>query len=188
MHLGMSQSQILQQRQRLSHTHKQGLKYLLSLSLSLTDPPIQYPAKGFEGMQTAHKILKERNSVGVLIGGLSLAVWNKNSTKEQLQTHKDVDVMVLDDKFYINEKFEGGVDWWLPHQEIIAIRSQYSTIQGRKQKWWANSNGITLSFGAQKNYDLNPGMYIPSNTWVIDMKKNEVSANLDERLMQGEVD
>ncbi len=122
--MNLGHYQRLEQEQMFypSVAQKLGLKQLLLLESKLKHPGyIPSPVKGLEGMQTAHQILQEREAAGVLIGGLAEAVWNQRRKEEDLYKHKDVDVLVLDD-IDIN-KFYGGVDWWLPEQGKITIKS-----------------------------------------------------------------
>ena len=86
-----------------------GLKQLLRLEQQLKHPEYPNMVKGLKGMQTAHDILQGREASGILIGGLSEAVWNQRRKEEKLYQHKDVDVLVLDDVSV--ENFEGGIDW-----------------------------------------------------------------------------
>lgn len=169
--------QRLEQRHYLSHAQKLGLKQLLKLELKLKHPEYPNAVRGLEGMQTAHQILQEREASGVLIGGLSEAVWNQRRKEGDLYNHKDVDVMVLDDVDV--GKFEGGVDWWLPEQGKITLKSDYGRVEGVDKQWYANGNGAVLSFGAKKQNQLAPGLYIPDSEWVIDMREAEAEANID---------
>ena len=177
--IGMSLGhyQRLEQRPYLSHAQKLGLNQLLLLEQKLKHPEYPNAVKGLEGMQTAHKILQEREASGVLIGGLSEAVWNQRRKEEDLYKHKDVDVLVLDDVEL--EKFGGGVDWWLPKRGKITLKSSYGSSKGVDKQWYVNGNGVVLSFGAQKHDQLPPGLYIPDSEWVIDMKEAEAEANID---------
>ena len=106
--------------QRMTLKQRSTLKQLINLKQSLTDPIIPNTARGLEGMLSAHKILQSKKCAGVLIGGLSEAIWNQRRTKEQLSLHKDVDVLVLGD-FNYESCFEGGIDWWNPNEERIKI-------------------------------------------------------------------
>jgi len=110
--LGLSLSQRCTLGHRLKHSQKLGLKLLLEQKLNHPEYPNMQ--KGLQGMQIADKILKERNARGVLIGGLSEAIWNQKRKLDELIAHKDVDVAVLDNHFELNKPFENGIDWWLP--------------------------------------------------------------------------
>ncbi len=167
----------LEQRHYFSHAQKLGLKQLLLLEQKLKHPEYPNAVKGFGGMRVAHQILQEREASGVLIGGLSEAVWNQRRKEDDLYKHKDVDVMVLDDIDV--DKFEGGVDWWLPKRGKITIKSEFWSMKGVDQQWYANGNGVVLSFGAKKQNQLPPGLYIPDSEWVIDMRESEAEANID---------
>tara|TARA_Y100000031_G_C8164741_1_gene358742 strand:+ start:216 stop:1004 length:789 start_codon:yes stop_codon:yes gene_type:complete len=175
--MGLGHYQRLEQRHYLSHAQKLGLKQLLKLELKLKHPEYPNAVKGLEGMQIAHQILQEREASGVLIGGLSEAVWNQRRKEEDLYKHKDVDVLVLDDAEV--DKFEGGVDWWLPERGKITLKSDYGSVEGVDKQWYVNGNGVVLSFGAQKHDQLPPGLYIPDSEWVIDMREAEAEAHID---------
>ncbi len=51
----------------------------------------------------------------MLIGGLAIDIWREEDT-DRLETHKDVDVLILSrscrDHF---EPLEEGIDWWMRH-------------------------------------------------------------------------
>ncbi len=178
--VGISLSLGCYQSTKLTQSQKLGLRQLLLLEQKLKHPEFPDAVKGLAGMQIAHQMLQERESTGVLIGGLAEAVWNQQRKEEDLYKHKDVDVMVLDDHFEITE-FEGGVDWWLPQKGKITLQSAYVSAEGVEKKWYKNCNGVILSFGAEKRRpnQLPPGLYIPDSEWVLDMRQAEAEANID---------
>jgi hypothetical protein len=190
--LGMSLSlgcyQRCEQRHYLSQAQKLGLKQLLLLEQKLKHPEYPNVVKGLEGMQTAHQILQERGASGVLIGGLAESVWNQRRKPEDLYKNKDVDVAVLDDHFELGDNFEGGVDWWIPQNGEITLRSDASRVEGIQKKWYENGNGVILSFGVNRNTKLNPGLYIPDSEWVVDMREYEADANVDYGRVEAEFD
>jgi len=185
--VGMSLGCYHRLNHRLSKTQKLGLKHLLQLELKLRHPDYPNAVKGLEGMQVAHEILQEKGLTGILIGGLSEAVWNQKTTEDDLNKHKDVDVMVLDETSSI-DKFEGGVDWWLLRQGKITLRFDYTSVEGFDQQWYENGNNAKLSFGARIDYRLNPGLYIPDYEWVINMREAEVVAHVDYNSVNIDVD
>ncbi len=162
----------------LNYTQRLGLKQLFLLQQRLKRPEHPNAVKGLEGMHVAHQILQNRKSTGVLIGGLSEAVWNQRRKEDELYAHKDVDVMVLDE-YFDAEKFEGGIDWWIPQRGKITLKSDYGRIEDVERQWYENGNGVVLSFGAEKYGSLLPGLYIPDSEWVTDMREYEVRANLN---------
>ena len=97
----------------------------LDLSLHEAGPP--EPMTGLRGTMLADRILKEREGIGMLIGSAATAVWLKRSKNpaEALEACKDIDVAVLEDTgsppapLPELEKFEGGIDWWLPVKDPI---------------------------------------------------------------------
>ena len=177
--LGLSLSQKCTLSYRLRHTQKLGFKLLLEQKLNHPEYPNMQ--KGLDGMKIAHKMLQERNARGILIGGLSEAIWNYKRKPEELIAHKDVDVAVLDKNFDLSQAFEGGIDWWLPQTEQIKFKSEY----GKKEQietWYENSGGVILSFGVKiRDYanDLPCGLYLPDSEWVIDMRRFEALAHID---------
>ncbi len=178
--IGFGHYHRLEQRQYLSQAQKLGLKQLFLLEQKLKHPEYPSAVKGLEGMQTAHQILQEKKASGVLIGGLSEAVWNQRRKKEDLYKHKDVDVLVLDEVDV--GKFEGGIDWWLSERGKITLRSDYGSFENVDKQWYANGNGVILSFGAIKYNPLQPGLYIPDSEWIISMRVSEAVANIDRRV------
>lgn len=177
-------------RVKLNTEQRMGLKHLISLGQTLRDKPKHpSPRTGLDGMQTAHQILQERQAVGVLIGGLSEAVWNKRRTMGDLDRHKDVDVAVLDSSFHLTEKFEKGIDWWLPRTGKVAIKDDRSTIY-QQQRWLENGNGVALSFDIDNEHSsyLRPGLYLPTPEWIMNMREYEVSANIDYDRIHGMID
>src|SRR3989344_2168671 len=168
-----------QQKLSLSHTQRLELKILLSMKQELHDPDFPDPVRGLEGMMTAHKLLQERDATGVLIGGLAEAVWNKGRFRSGLYSNKDVDVAVLTYPFKLANNFEAGIDWWIPQEGRITIKSYASGTEGTMQKrWYQNGHGIRLSFGIKKDGNLKPGLYIPSPKWIRQMREAEIEANM----------
>lgn len=195
MTMGQSMGHYLapQQRQRLDHALSLQLKQLLTLQQTLREPEQPYACKGLEGMLIAHKILNERNATGLLIGGLAQAVWNQRCKPDDLKTkHKDVDVMVLPYKNSSNElnddipinRFEGGVDWWLPTESPITVYTSDISHTEKNQRYWKNGNNVLLSFGIMQKYPLAPGLYIPDRDWIISMRVAEILAQVDDRNIQ----
>ena len=173
---------------RLSHEQRLGLKHLLLLEQKLRHPDIPNASKGLEGMQIAHEVLRTREAVGILIGGLAESVWNQRRKPEDLLKHKDVDVAVLDDAFKLSEKFEGGIDWWMPQDGKITITSDASRVEGVQKRWYENGNGVVLSFGMNRSPELRPGLYIPDSDWVEDMRVYEADVNVDYASISAEFD
>lgn len=180
---GMSMGMVMSCSQRLerefSHEQRLGLHQLFLLEQKLRHPEYSGAVRGLEGMKAAHEILQERGASGVLIGGLAEAVWNRRRKQEDLSTHKDVDVAVLDDDFELSEVFEGGVDWWTPQYGTITIQYETSKAEGVQKTWYENGKGVVLSFGITRENYLEPGLYIPDCEWLVDMRKFEAKANVD---------
>ncbi len=170
--------QSLELRQALNLEQKQSLGLLLQLRQELKSPPPFEAAKGIEGLQVANDILLSRETAGILIGGVAETVWNKARKSSELDEHKDVDVMVLGDGTGFEEDFEGGIDWWLPHTERINIPGAVLSAE-MDWTWWRNGNDVALSFGVKTVSNLSPGLYIPDQSWIVDMRFLEASVAID---------
>jgi hypothetical protein len=134
-------------------------------------------SKGLEGLLNADELLKLRESRGLLIGGLSRAVWNKNRTPENLYLHKDVDVVVFDSHFDPSY-LEGGIDWWIPKSARIETASSIYP----DARWYENGNDVVLGFNPELKYDLSPGLYIMDPKMVVDMEAAEAEAFTDSNV------
>jgi hypothetical protein len=125
---------------------------MIQAKKSLRHPEIPGAVRGLEGMMIADNILKDHGANGILIGGLSEAVWYRKDTN--LSAHKDVDVIVFD---YVRlSPFQGGIDWWLPNDQRHM-----------------NGLGIALSFSVFRQEEMPSGLYIPDPSWVADMRMHE---------------
>lgn len=167
---------------KVAHTHlnkveqKQALALLLSLRLQLKSPETFEAIRGMEGLRAADRILKERKAAGVLIGGVAEEIWKGKGS--DIESHKDVDVMVLTREHGLR-KAEGGIDWWIPVGATIEV----PTISGNitmSESWWRNMNGVNLAFGlgAYSGYDF-PGLHIPSLDFVREMRFYEAVSIID---------
>lgn len=170
MEMDLEQSLELEQNQEL------GLKALISISQRQIKPKIPKAKRGKEGMQVADAILKERESTGILIGSLVESIWTR---KRKLDDHKDVDVMVTSDHFYIDENFKGGVDWWIPSEESLRINIPGGYMDNIPVKWWSNGHWIALNFGIIPVNELEPGLHIPNYDWYITMRTFEALSQVD---------
>ncbi len=154
--------------QRLSASQLATVRLLLKMQLKHPDFD---SIKGFEGLVKGHLVLKEKNEAGILVGGLSEDVWNRRRTKDELQQHKDVDIMILGNSHFSD--FEAGIDWWLPIEERIDVKGDISAIYGSKIKTWQNAMGTILPFGIDVVGKLPPGLYIQEPQWVVSMREHE---------------
>ena len=147
------------------------------------------PITGFEGMLKADKILKERDSRGLLIGSLVEDIWT-GCSKRDLSNHKDVDVLVLDPDFIPQKLFEGGIDWWLPREkEIEYCVSGCDTCKSfENAKYYQNGNGVILWFNIERTKQAllvlrhplqEPGLYIPSREFYANMRAEEARVRSD---------
>jgi len=184
-----TQRQALSQAQK--HTLKLYLNQALALKQKLVDPTFPNCVKGLDGMIIADNLLKQRNCRGILIGGLSEAAWNQKRKLEELAQHKDVDVLVLDKEFEPQEKFEQGVDWWLPYTKKVKIQTALG-YEEKNQNYHANGNEVVLGFTAwpwtTNKSRLEPGLYIPSPIWLADMRKYEIYSQIDFSKVDVEVE
>lgn len=137
--------------------------------------------KGFEGLIKGHKILQDKNEAGVLVGGLSEDIWSRKRTMDELNQHKDVDIMVLGDSAFSD--FEGGIDWWLPRKEAVNSRGDLSIVENIKVKWWQNAMGVKLLFGLKRGSEiLKPGLYIHQPSWIVEMREAESLARISSSI------
>ncbi|MBU1203504.1 MAG: hypothetical protein KKG60_00350 [Nanoarchaeota archaeon] len=169
----------IEQKQKVNMRCLARLEYLLLLNKRLKHRVFPGALRGWEGLQSAHKVLVDRNSSGVLIGGLSEKLWNPEVNKEDLYNSKDVDVLVLDKSFELSKKFEFGIDWWTPKSERITFRLGGGKVEYIKCEWLENGHGIPLSFGVDKKHPLDPGLYIPNREWIVRMREYESDAHID---------
>jgi len=183
--LGMGLGLRHEVRQQLRVEQKQSLRQLLELRLALKHEGFLGAAVGIEGMRTANDLLTDRRLRGLLIGGLSEAVWNPRHTRKNLDAHKDVDVLVVEpsDTGEINQ-LEAGIDWWMPREEFMKVYHQGvdSTEEGQR-RFWENAFGVRLAFGVKINYFSNfpPGLYLPEPDFVVAMRKAEAFARIDTK-------
>jgi len=158
--MGMSLQMVMGTRQYLSAAHKLELKSLLALSQKSRHGIIPEAATGFEGMEIADDILKREGAVGVLVGSLAEGVWSQKRTLEQLSAHRDVDVLVTDSKGESIDRFEGGIDWWLPEEGSIDLLRGSAPVRGYGTNWWENGFGVVCPVGVKVLSEPKPGLYI----------------------------
>jgi hypothetical protein len=182
MRLEMYQAPQLHLEQRLDLKQKIALKQLLQLRQELVSPPPFEACKGLEGLKLAHETLIAKNASGVLIGGVAEAIWNKNRKPHELDLHKDVDVLVLNNPENIEVSFEKEIDWWIPKTEQLIVKSEYSDSESTTNlTWWENVNGVVLSFGVTTPQQLPSGLYFPNQEWLVEMRFIEASVTLSGR-------
>jgi hypothetical protein len=180
MGLGLSLSFRLAQAQKLTLGQRLLLKKALALRLELREPSFPNPVRGMEGILAADEILKETGAVGLLIGGLAEAVWNRRRTEDELAAHKDVDVMVMPPAEPF-EKFTGGIDWWNPYNvHFDSIKTQLGSMENVNRTFWSNGNGCTLRYRVDCESGLEPGIYIPTPELATDIRVSECMASIDE--------
>lgn len=186
MYLGLSLRQ--ENRLTLDVEQKHALKYMLQLMLELRHEDLPEMVKGFDGMQVADEVLKQKQARGVLIGGLSEAIWNQRRRVADLYEHKDVDVLVLDEGFVLDHAFQGGIDWWLREKERIDYSTYYGS-SNRDVNFYRNANDVVLSFDLRFfNEDLDPGLYILSQSHVVRMRLCEVLSRIDYGVVNIDID
>jgi len=184
----------LEQRheQRLTLQQKQMLETLVHFRLELRHLEFPEALPGLPGMEMADSILKNKQVVGILIGGVVEELWKKKRNDiASLDIHKDVDVMVMPGNLEPFQSFEGGIDWWTPFSQRLTVRSGSGMGSLEKNfQWWSNANGMVLSFGINSNVDflpsLSPGLYIPDLEFIINLRMAEALAQLDPRIAQTE--
>lgn len=177
--MGLCMRQSITMGQYLSPRQKLILAQLLK-TLCQNHPLIPNAIRGMKGLLTADKILKERNSSGVLIGGLSEKICNQRRKRSELLKHKDVDVLVIDKHFTLSEEFEAGIDWWLPHEERVTISNEYIKREGNVN-YWINGYDVMLKFGLFQcnGCEINKGLNILPDYNIIQMRLAEALATID---------
>lgn len=190
--MGMDLSMGMELRQDQSARMELGMNITQTLKMMQLMRDREFPnaTKGIEGLRVSNEILKRRQSIGVLVGGLSELVWNRNRTEEELAERKDVDVMVLNPSFEPEGEFEGGIDWWKVRKETVEIVTDITRFE-KEQEWWENGNGVALNFvprvseGTPYPYEnMAPGLYIPDCDAVIQMRLEEASTTVDDERVQ----
>lgn len=145
----------------------------------LRDPEIPNAKKGLEGIKEANKILQDKKSKGILIGGLVKDIWNKENALDDLNKHKDIDVLVLNQDFNLSHNFEGGIDWWLPQEKIYINNFGDES----KTQFWENGYGIVLGFEPifEQSLQESPryGLYLPDKSFFLEMKLAEMKTLLN---------
>jgi len=165
--------------QYLSPRQKLILAQLLK-TLCQNHPLIPKATRGMKGLLVADKILKKQNCSGILIGGLSEKIYNQRRKKSELNKHKDVDVLVIDEHFALEEEFEAGIDWWLPHEERVIIANDYRKVEASVHHW-VNGYGIILKFGLflRHGCEIKKGLNIMPDYNIIQMRLAEAFASID---------
>jgi hypothetical protein len=181
--------------QKASMSQKLELKQLLELSQNLRHPTFPNPVKGIDGLKLAHEILQSRDASGILIGGLSERIWSRKTRPGDLLEHKDVDVLVLNSDFELENKFEGGIDWWLPRTGKIthspARPDAHQITETYSTNWWVNGFDSILRFKIECDKNaLKPGLHILDPRFVLEMRQVEAescvdsSVNVDETVLE----
>ena len=154
MSMCCSQSQV----QELSFEQKFGLEQLLAVRKRLKHSSYKKAVKGFEGMKVADEYLKRNDASGVLIGGLSEAIWDRNRSDEYLTYHhKDVDVAVIKGDSELFRGFDEGVDWWVLQNGKVDISSYYTEGFGVEKEWDENGNGVIPTFLSKRRDTVHEG-------------------------------
>ncbi|MBT4334369.1 hypothetical protein HOD61_00965 [archaeon] len=175
---GMGMELRQEMKYRLDQSQKLQLGQLQKISDSLTHEEFPNAKKGLEGIFAAAEVLNENRACGVLIGGLLKTIYDPITSEKDLMKHKDVDVLLLDNLYTPKEKFEHGIDWWVPTEKKIDIVGEYSKVLGAKTKFWKNGNDIILSYGLKSMNILTPGLYIPTIDSIVEMREAETYANI----------
>ena len=161
--LCMAQQMSAIQKIILSKSQRQELKLVLRQELGHPDFPDAL--KGFDGMILADNVLKNQESVGLLVGSLSKSVWNNRTKEEDLEKHYDTDVLVMDENF----DSELGIDWFLPKTEIIRGGMLAGDIE-EQVTYFQNKYNYIVPGSVSQNpmISLEPGLYIPGRDFVVD--------------------
>lgn len=180
--MSLSMSCALFQEHRVCPSVEQSCLLLQTLSLrqKLKEPSFPNALRGLRGLAKADSILRERNGVGLLIGGLAESIWNKNRTDDELSEHKDVDVLVATPKLSF-EDFEGGIDWWNMEKvnfDSLWLDGSAAPVINVERKFWVNGNGCALMYRIESLNSLDPGLYLPSPSLAIEIRVVEIFASI----------
>lgn len=184
--LGLRLELTHEQNLHLTHEQKLAYKHLLNIYQTLRTPVPDNALRGLDGLIEADTILKQNNSTGILIGGLAEEIWSQKRTKEQLEKHKDVDVLILDNNFQ-PEDFEGGIDWWVRRNARIQTSSS-NVKTDTTETWYENAAGVVLTYLVNSHYQYRKGLYLPSDSLVIDTRLLECETRIDYNTMEGDFD
>lgn len=142
------------------------------------DGPIPNPRKGVEGMRHADEILKKQGAIGLLVGGLVSEIWAKPEvTVEDLDQHKDVDVLILSPKqFTPKKRWQGGIDWWAYDYSVDGITSPGEFALGDS----APHQKVVFHYGVEvaELNKLQPGLYIPDAEFLESVARIELAAGM----------
>jgi hypothetical protein len=117
--------------------------------MKLQAPGPENATTGFEGLKLAHECLLRLGAPGLLIGGVARRAWT-SSHRSSIGGRKDVDVVILvDNPDRYPNRFENGIDWWVPTEEREALR---------------NGNACRLIYLVWAQRALAPGLYLASPT------------------------
>jgi hypothetical protein len=166
-------------RQRMTAGLRQELKQLLS-QVNLTVPALPDMIgmkKGQEALVIADKILEENHGIGIVIGSTSVDLHNSKADNQQLEKHSDLDVLVLTPGFTLKDKFQGGIDWWVPKTVKLKIQSSYYPTGVLEKNIYVNGAGIYLRADVVNHGDLNglkPGLYMTDREFLKDLTESVV--------------
>jgi hypothetical protein len=177
---------------------EQGFQQLLILHQQLQHPEFAEAVRGLGGILKADRLLKEKNEVGVLVGGLSEEILHKDATLGTLSAHKDVDVMVLTPASTF-KNFEGGIDWWLHHDFNLEWRRPNRPPHPFQVPAWVNGFdmvlGITIDIErgqarhSARPGDFEAGLYFLDVADVVSMRSLETqvagAAKRDSMIFEG---
>ena len=184
-----------QQRLRIERLAK-----LMPLATQMKeDQDIPNPKRGLEGLKEADHILKEKGLIGIVIGGLGRDLYSDEPSEKalaKLETHKDVDVLVLPPRLYNpdgilpnNEKhfkkFEGGIDWWFCEEKVE--KDYHSYIQrihngyGSQNFFILKSDGYSLVTNILRNATSEePGLYVLPQRYYEDIFVQQKAAEMSK--------
>jgi hypothetical protein len=161
----------------LSLQQEPEIRHLQSLRQQMFLPVPANAARGLNGLIKANTILESRGAIGIIVGSTAQSLWQGEATEEDLKNHHDIDVVVLNKNFTLNDKFEAGIDWWLP---------KTIDLKGTSQTIYVNGHNFFLKAGLKfpavilkGGKPLPPGLYLPSREFLIDLTESVVLAGVD---------
>ena len=103
---------------------------------------------GIKGLRKADKILRKYGVAGLLIGGMAKTIWENSNNLDEINSRKDVDVVVLGYSCKHHPKqWEGGIDWWVSHSLEDLPTNGKSCLNFNIQIW-------------EEHVSLFPGLYL----------------------------
>ena len=183
--LGLSFNQTL----RLKAQQKVQLQTLITLSQKLWETPLRNreASLGLKGLQAADEILKKHHAVGIVIGSTAAALHKRLTKDEDLEKRSDIDVLVLDPGFHLEDPFEGGIDWFVPVDISYSWKKEGTRAENVNARIYVNGNNVFVRARLHPYIrDLKKGLYLPSRDALISLTLAAVMGSIDHSRVEME--